>query len=82
MSKVIEAIYDGRVLVPLQPLDLQAGDRVRISVKSSLSTPRPRQARRRKVLEEMWHHFEQTPPSGGPLSEQSISRESIYGERA
>lgn len=82
MSKVIEAVYDGRVLVPLQPLNLQAGDRVRISVKPCLSTSRPRREHRRKVLEEMWHHFEQTPPPGGPLSEQSISRESIYEEQA
>ncbi|MGC8784605.1 MAG: antitoxin family protein [Armatimonadota bacterium] len=82
MSKVIEAVYDGRVLVPLQPLDLQAGDRVRISVKPSVSTSRPRRERRRKVLEEMWHHFEQTPPPSGPLSQQSISRESIYEGRA
>lgn len=79
MSKVIEAVYDGRVLVPLQPIDLQVGERVRISVKPSLPA---RRERRRKVIEEMWKHFEQNPPAGGPLSEESIGRESIYEEKA
>lgn len=82
MSKETEAVYDGRVLVPLQPLDLQAGDRLRISLKPSVPAQRAGRERRRKVLDEMWQHFERTPPPGGPLSEESLDRESIYEGRA
>lgn len=82
MSKVIEAIYDGRVLVPLQSLDLQAGERVKISVEPSRPAHPARRHRRREVLDRMWQHFEQNPPQGGPLSEEGIDRESIYGRNS
>lgn len=42
MSKTIEAIYDGEVLRPEEPLELQPNTRVRITIETSTpAKPKP-----------------------------------------
>ncbi len=79
MSKVIEAIYDGRVLVPLEPVDLHPGGRVKITLRAAGSVSRETNWQRRLyLLQKMWEHFEKTPPPGGPLPDKTLRREGIY----
>jgi len=82
MSKVIEAIYDGHALVPLEPLDLHPGDRVKITLRTIASgSSRTTRLRRRDLIRKMWEHFDKTPPPGGPLPDEALRRESIYEDR-
>ncbi len=67
----VDAEYDGRVLIPRQPLNLPAGQRVRLIITTNDVEVRL------KRLEEAIRYFQQHPVQRS-LSDEDLRRESIY----
>jgi len=67
----VEAEYDGRVLVPRQPLDLRAGQQVRLIITEIPPEPRTRQ------LEAAIEYF-RAHPTRRSLTDEELRREVIY----
>jgi predicted DNA-binding antitoxin AbrB/MazE fold protein len=67
----VEAEYDGRVLVPRQPLNLQVGQRVRLIITEIPSETRMR------LLEAAIEYF-RAHPTGRSLTNEELRREVIY----
>jgi predicted DNA-binding antitoxin AbrB/MazE fold protein len=72
--KVIQAEYDGKVLIPSEPLDLPAGVRVRLVVEVEADE----QLRR---LHRLWKYFEDHPVDAPSLSDEDLRRENLYEEQ-
>lgn len=69
----IEAEYDGRVLVPAQPLSLHPGQRVRLTVATT--EVNDWQARFEAALEQFRAH-----PVQRSLTDEELRRETIYDD--
>ena len=72
--KVIQAEYDGKVLIPSEPLDLPAGVRVRLVVEVETDEELRR-------LHRLWRYFEDHPVDAPSLSDEDLRRENLYEER-
>lgn len=68
-TQVIEAEYDGKVLIPKEPLELPAGTRVRLRIE----TEEPR-------LAALWRDLASRPARGASPEPESLRREHLYGE--
>ncbi|MCS6831660.1 MAG: antitoxin family protein [Armatimonadota bacterium] len=73
-SRVIEAEYDGKVLIPKEPLDLPVGKKVRlrIEVEEALQTA--------SRFAQLWKDLASRPARGVSPDNESLRREYIYGE--
>lgn len=80
MSEHIQAIYENGVLRPLQPLDLPENSIVEIDVRDVSEKDENESANRFKieVFEEWMANLDPNTPS---LTDEQISRESIYEEQ-
>jgi len=67
----VEAEYDGRVLIPKQPLNLPVGQSVRLTITTDDIEARV------KRLEEAIRYFQQHPAQRS-LSDEELRREVIY----
>ncbi|MDW8289390.1 MAG: hypothetical protein RMM06_01600, partial [Armatimonadota bacterium] len=71
-----EAEYDGRVLIPKEPLDLPVGARVQLSLHL------PEQVSHRlNRLRALWEYFEQHPVEAPSQDDEALRRENLYEER-
>lgn len=73
-TKVIEAEYDGNVLIPKEPLDLPVGRRVRLRIEQE-----------EPVIEEsrfapLWKDLASRPARGESPDAESLRREHLYGD--
>ena len=78
MSEHIQAIYENGVLRPLQPLDLPENKIVEIDVRDVLETDASNNAKKIKAFEEWMANLDPNTPN---LTDEQISRESIYEEQ-
>ena len=75
---VLSAHYDGKVIVPDEPVDLPVGQSLVLTWQTAdPSTVLPGQAERRRALEEF---FELAVP-GGSIPAEALSREYLYEDR-
>jgi len=72
--KVIQAEYDGKVLIPNEPLNLPVGARVKLTLE--LETDE-----QLRKLHELWKYFEDHPVHAPSLSDENLRRENLYEER-
>ena len=72
--KVIQAEYDGKVLIPDEPLNLPVGARVKLTVEVEVDE----QLRKFHLL---WKYFEDHPVDAPSLSDEHLRRENLYEER-
>ncbi len=70
-SRVIEAEYDGKVLIPAEPLDLPAGQRVRLVIA-------PATGDAAKSLAELWEDLAKRPARGPSPDADVLRRENLY----
>jgi len=71
-NQVIEAKYDGRVFIPLQPVPLPAGQVVRLVIEG-LDIPGPMD------WDEFFRDLARRPPRTPDFDFEATRRESIYG---
>lgn len=77
MSEHIQAIYENGVLRPLQPLDLPENSIVEIDVRDVKEDD----ADKEKWLKDFDEWMENLDPETPNLTDEQISRESIYDEQ-
>jgi predicted DNA-binding antitoxin AbrB/MazE fold protein len=77
MSEHIQAIYENGVLRPLQPLDLPENSVVEIDVRDVSENDTDKE----KWLKEFDEWMESLDPNTPNLTDEQISRESIYEEQ-
>lgn len=77
MSESIIAIYENGVLRPLRPLDIPENSEVEIDVRDVSENDTDKE----KWLKEFDEWMENLDPSTPNLTDQQISRESIYEEQ-
>jgi predicted DNA-binding antitoxin AbrB/MazE fold protein len=80
MSQSIQAIYENGILRPLQPLDLPENEIVEIDVrgKSGDKKEESTNAEKIKAFDEWMNNLDPNTPA---LTDEQISRESIYEEQ-
>lgn len=72
--RLIEAEYDGKVLIPKEPLDLPVGRRVRLRIEPEEAV----QEESRFAL--LWKDLASRPARGPSPDAELLRREHIYGE--
>ena len=77
MSEHIQAIYQNGVLRPLQPLDFPENSIVEIDVRDASETDSDKE----KWLKEFDEWMNSLDPNTSNLTDEQISRESIYEEQ-
>ncbi len=77
MSESIIAIYENGVLRPLRPLDIPENSEVEIDVRDVSENDTDKE----KWLKEFDEWMENLDPSTPNLTDQQISRESMYEEQ-
>jgi len=77
MSQNIQAIYENGILRPLQPLDLPENKIVEIDVRDVSETDSDKE----KWLKEFDEWMNSLDPNTPNLTDEQISRESIYEEQ-
>lgn len=77
MNQSIQAIYENGVLRPLQPLDLDENSIVEIDVRDVSDDDSDKE----KWLREFNEWMESLDPNTPILTDEQISRESIYEEQ-
>lgn len=77
MSEYIQAIYENGILRPLQPLDLPENSVVEIDVRDVKENDTDKE----KWLKEFDEWMESLDPNTSNLTDEQISRESIYDEQ-
>ena len=77
MSEYIQAIYENGVLRPLQPLDLPENSVVEIDVRDVEENDTDKE----NWLKEFDEWMESLDPNTPHLTDEQISRESIYEEQ-
>lgn len=75
-TKVIEAEYDGKVLIPKEPLDLPAGTRLYVSIRLEQEVD----GRLRK-LRELWEYAKERAVDVPTLHHETLRRENLYEDR-
>ncbi len=80
MKQVVEALYDGKVLIPQEPLELQPGQRVLLQVSEKPSLSADAKSDRHALLAALWYHFSKYPPKGGQIPDEALRREGTYSE--
>ncbi|MCS6948986.1 MAG: antitoxin family protein [bacterium] len=75
-SRVIEAEYDGKVLIPKEPLDLPVGARLQLSIHVQQDVEE-----RLQRLRALWRYFEDNPVDAPSLDDEALRRENLYGDR-
>ncbi|MGC8785740.1 MAG: antitoxin family protein [Armatimonadota bacterium] len=75
-TRVIEAEYDGKVLIPKEPLDLPVGTRVQLSLHVEQNAEE-----RLRRLRALWQHFEENPVDAPSLDDEALRRENLYENR-
>ena len=80
MSEHIQAIYENGILRPLQPLDLPENSVVEIDVRDVSESDKKESVNKFKieVFEEWMSNLDPNTPN---LTDEQISRESIYEEQ-
>jgi predicted DNA-binding antitoxin AbrB/MazE fold protein len=78
MKTLIRARYDGRVLVPEEPLDLQAGQTVTMMLLEPL--PKAEELSVEERLEAL-RRFVERGVRGVNLPDEALRRENIYEDR-
>jgi len=80
MSQNIQAIYENGVLRPLQPLDLPENKIVEIDVRDTADNSEQNSVNNSKIKAfEEW--MENLSPNTPNLTDEQISRESIYEDQ-
>jgi hypothetical protein len=78
MSTAVRATYDGKVLVPERPLDLKVGEVIVLPIAPAAEQfPSQDEIERRLAL----HRAASGIVTGPTLSDEALSRESIYEDR-
>lgn len=77
MSEHIQAIYQNGILRPLQPLDFPENSIVEIDVRDASETDSDKE----KWLKEFDEWMNSLDPNTPNLTDEQISRESIYEEQ-
>jgi predicted DNA-binding antitoxin AbrB/MazE fold protein len=77
MNQNIQAIYENGILRPLQPLDLPENKIVEIDVRDVSETDSDKE----KWLEDFDEWMNSLDPNTPNLTDEQISRESIYEEQ-
>lgn len=77
MSQSIQAIYENGILRPLQPLDLEENSVVEIDVRDVSRNDSDKE----RWLREFNEWMESLDPNTPNLTDEQISRESIYEEQ-
>ncbi|MGC8785742.1 MAG: antitoxin family protein [Armatimonadota bacterium] len=71
---VIEAEYDGKVLIPKEPLDLPVGKRVLLRIEAGDALQEENR------FAQLWKDLASRPARGESPDAESLRREHIYGE--
>jgi hypothetical protein len=77
MSVVIRVHFDGKTIVPDEPVDLPVNEPMEAEVR----TLGARSERRKKALQ-AWGRFTASPIQGLNISDESLRRENLYEDRA
>ena len=77
MNEYIQAIYENGILRPLQPLDLPENSILEIDVRNITKNG----AKTEEWLREFEEWMESLDPNTPSLTDEQISRESIYEEQ-
>jgi hemoglobin-like flavoprotein len=72
MAIVIRAHFDGKVIVPDEPLDLPVGEPLVAEIRNASASEA-----RRRVLE-AWEAFTANPVADVHISDESLRREHLY----
>lgn len=75
-TRVIEAEYDGKVLIPKEPLDLPVGARVQLSLHVQQDVEE-----RLQKLRALWRYAEEHAVNAPTLSDEALRRENLYEDR-
>lgn len=73
------AHYDGRVLVPEEPVDLPIGESLEVALVSTLPEPVPPDPGKQQAAIE---RLKARPIGGLAIPDDALRRESLYEERA
>lgn len=73
--KTVEAEYDGRVFIPVEPLDLPPGKRVKLTVEPEDDEPAAVSR-----FSELWKDLASRPARGASPDAESLRREHLHGE--
>ena len=76
MSVVIRVHFDGKTIVPEEPVDLPVNE----SMEAEFRTLDARGERRKKTRE-AWERFTANPLKGLSVSDESLRRENLYEDR-
>ena len=76
MTRIIRAHFDGRVIVPDEPLDLPVNEPLEVQVTAAAGGLATSAAERRAAVDRLLSH----PVQGLNLPDAALSRESIYGD--
>lgn len=74
--KFIEAEYDGKVLIPKEPLDLPVGARVQLSIRLGQEVEE-----RLRRLRTLWKYAEEHPVAAPSVDDEALRRDNLYEER-
>lgn len=80
MSQNIQAIYENGVLRPLKPLDLEENSVVEIDVRD-ISENEEKKLNNEEKIKAFEEWMENLDPNTPNLTDEQISRESIYEEQ-
>ena len=78
MSVKIRAHYDGKVIIPDEPLNLPANVQVNAELEI-IDQGEPDQVR--EYARRAWEEFKASPIQGLAISDESLRRENLYEER-
>ncbi|GBC96167.1 hypothetical protein HRbin16_01968 [bacterium HR16] len=73
---VIEAEYDGKVLIPKEPLNLPVGTRVSLSLHVQQDVEE-----RLQKLHALWRYAEEHAVDAPALDNEALRRENLYEDR-
>lgn len=76
MATVIRAHFDGKSIVPDEPVDLPVNQPLEVEFR-----PLDKRADRRKKAREAWQSFTANPIPGLRISDESLRRENLYEDR-
>ncbi len=77
MSVVIRAHFDGKTIVPDEPVDLPINSELKAEISVVLAKPR-----RSPEREAAWQSLLSSRMSGLSISDESLRRENLYEDRA